>query len=212
MMDLIIQASYETLLMVGISTLVGICLGLPLGVVLCTTARGGLFQSLWLNRISGLIVNVVRSIPYIILVVFIIPLTRLITGTSIGTVAAAVPLSIAAVMLYCRMVEDALRHLPKGLIEAGQSMGASRWQIIVKFLIPEALPQLVSGLTLVIISLIGFSAMAGAVGGGGLGDVGIRYGYQRYNLVIMMEVVIILIVMVQVVQMVGDFLVKRLRK
>lgn len=212
MIDLLKQATVETLLMVMVSTLAGIMLGLPLGILLFTTDKNGLFQNVWVNTISGFLVNAIRSIPYIILVVSIIPLTRLITGTSIGTAAASVPLSIAAIMLYCRMVEDALRQVPGGLIEAAQSMGATRWQIIKKVLIPESLPQLISGLTLVIISLIGFSAMAGAVGGGGLGDVGIRYGYQRYNLMVIGEVVLILIIMVQLVQFIGDLLVKRLRK
>lgn len=212
MISLLSQATGETILMVVISTLAGILLGLPLGVLLFTTDKHGLFQNRWVNTISGFLVNAIRSIPYIILVVSIIPLTRLITGTSIGTAAASVPLSIAAIMLYCRMVEDALRQLPKGLIEAAHSMGATRWQIITKVLIPESLPQLVSGLTLVVISLIGFSAMAGAVGGGGLGDVGIRYGYQRYNLVVIGEIVLILIVMVQIIQIIGDSLVKKLRK
>ncbi len=212
MIDLLKQATGETVLMVGISTLAGVLLGLPLGILLFTTDKHGLFHNAWINMISGFLVNAIRSIPYIILVVSIIPLTRLLTGTSIGTAAASVPLSIASIMLYCRMVEDALRQLPVGLIEAAQSMGATRLQIITKVLIPEALPQLISGLTLVIISLIGFSAMAGAVGGGGLGDVGIRYGYQRYNLTVIGEVVVILIVMVQIIQIIGNFLVKKLRK
>lgn len=212
MINLLTQATGETLLMVIISTFAGILFGLPLGVLLFTTDKHGLFQNKWVNMVSSFLVNAIRSIPYIILVVSIIPLTRLITGTSIGTAAASVPLSIAAIMLYCRMVEDGLRQLPRGLIEAGLSVGATKWQIITKVLIPECLPQLVSGLTLVIISLVGFSAMAGAVGGGGLGDVGIRYGYQRYNLIVIVEVVIILIVMVQLIQITGDYLVKRLRK
>lgn len=212
MINLLYQATGETLLMVGISTLAAILLGLPLGVLLFTTAKNGLFQNIWLNAISSFLVNAIRSIPYIILVVSIIPLTRLITGSSIGTAAASVPLSITAIMLYCRMTEDALRQLPNGLIEAAQSMGATKFQIITKVLIPETLPQLISSLTLVIISLIGFSAMAGAVGGGGLGDVGIRYGYQRYNLLVITQVVIILILMVQIVQFLGDSLVKKLKK
>jgi len=212
MIDLLIQATGETLLMVAISTLAGILFGLPLGVFLFTTDKNGLYQNKTLNLIVGFIVNAVRSIPYIILVVAIIPLTRLIAGTSIGTLAASVPLSIAAIMLYCRMVEEAIRQTPQGLIEAAQSMGASRKQIITKILIPESLPQLISNLTLVIISLIGFSAMAGAVGGGGLGDVGIRYGYQRYNLMVIAQVVVILILLVQIIQTSGDWITKRLRK
>lgn len=212
MIDLLIQATGETLLMVAISTLAGILFGLPLGIFLFMTGKNGFYQNKSLNLIVGFIVNAVRSIPYIILVVAIIPLTRLIAGTSIGTFAASVPLSIAAIMLYCRMSEEAMRQIPEGLIEAAQSMGASRKQIITKILIPESLPQLISSLTLLIISLIGFSAMAGAVGGGGLGDVGIRYGYQRYNLMVITQVVVILILLVQIVQTSGDWLSKRLRK
>lgn len=212
MTKILIQAIWETLLMVGIATFVGILLGLPIGILLFATDKNGLFHNKWINTIMGFIVNAVRSIPYIILVVAIIPLTRLIVGTSFGTLAASVPLSIAAVMLYCRMVEEAIRQIPKGLIEAAQSMGASKKQIITKVLIPEALPQLISSLTLVVISLIGFSAMAGTVGGGGLGAVGINYGYNRYNLTVMIEVVLILIVGVQLVQTFGEWLAKRFRK
>lgn len=212
MAKILIQATWETLLMVGIATLMGILLGLPLGILLFATGKNSLYHNKWINSIAGFIVNVVRSIPYIILVVAIIPLTRLIVGSSIGTLAASVPLSIAAIMLYCRMVEEAIRQIPKGLIEAAQSMGASRKQIITKILVPEALPQLISSLTLVIISLIGFSAMAGTVGGGGLGAVGINYGYNRYNLTVIIEVILILIIAVQLVQSFGDWLTKRLRK
>lgn len=183
-----------------------------MGVFLFSTGKEGLYRNKLLNLLVGFIVNSIRSTPYIILIVAFIPLTRLIVGTSIGTLAAAVPLSIAAIMLYCRIVEDALRHVPKGLIEAALSMGASKRQIITKILIPEALPKMIAGLTLVIISLVGFSAMAGAAGGGGLGDLGIRYGYQRYNLPIIITVVSILIVMVHTIQIVGDQWAKKLRK
>jgi len=212
MTELLLQSTWETLLMVGIATLAGIVLGIPLAVFLFTTDRFGLFESILLNRLVGFIVNAVRSIPYIILIVAIIPFTRLIVGSSIGSLAASVSLSVASIMLYCRIAEDAFRQVPKGLIEAAHSMGATRMQIISKVIIPEALPTLISGLTLIIISLIGFSAMAGAVGGGGLGDLGIRYGYQRYNLTVITEVVVILIVMVQAVQSLGNFLSQKLRK
>lgn len=212
MTGLLIQSTWETLLMVVISTLAGIAIGLPLGVFLFVTDKMGLFQHFLLNRTIGFIVNAVRSIPYIILVVAIVPLTRLIAGSSIGTAAATVPLSIAAIMLYCRIVEDALRQTPKGLIEAALSMGATRMQVITKVLIPESLPNMISGLTFVVISLVGFSAMAGAVGGGGLGALGIQYGYQRYNVVVIAEVVIILIVMVQIIQSTGTYFAKKLKK
>jgi len=212
MTEILLESTLETFIMLGVSTLVGILLGLPLGVLLHMTDRGGLSSNRALNLGVGFIINGIRSIPYIILVIALIPLTRLLVGSSIGTMAASVPLSIAAVMLIVRIVEDSLRTVPYGLVEAALSMGATRMQIVRKILIPEALPGIVSGATLVIISLIGFSAMAGAVGGGGLGDLAIRYGYQRYNTEIIIEVVVILIVMVQLVQVAGDRLSKKLRK
>lgn len=212
MIQLLIQSSLETLFMVAMATFFGVALGIPLGVFLFATASNSLCPSTWLNRSVGFIVNAIRSTPYIIFVVALIPLTRLLVGTSIGTVAATVPLSLAAVMLYCRSVEDALRNVPKGLIEAAHSLGATRLQIIYKILIPEALPSLVSNLTFIVITLVGFSAMAGAVGGGGLGDLGIRYGYQRYDLPTIIAVVILLILLVQIIQTFGDFITKKLKK
>ena len=212
MTEILLESTLETFIMLGVSTLVGILIGLPLGVLLHMTDRGGLSSNRALNLSVGFIINGIRSIPYIILVIALIPLTRLLVGSSIGTMAASVPLSIAAVMLIVRIVEDSLRTVPYGLVEAALSMGATRMQIVRKILIPEALPGIVSGTTLVIISLIGFSAMAGAVGGGGLGDLAIRYGYQRYNTEIIIEVVVILVVMVQIVQVAGDRLSKKLRK
>lgn len=212
MTEILLESTLETFIMLGVSTLVGILIGLPLGVLLHMTDRGGLSSNRALNLSVGFIINGIRSIPYIILVIALIPVTRLLVGSSIGTMAASVPLSIAAVMLIVRIVEDSLRTVPYGLVEAALSMGATRMQIVRKILIPEALPGIVSGTTLVIISLIGFSAMAGAVGGGGLGDLAIRYGYQRYNTEIIIEVVVILVVMVQIVQVAGDRLSKKLRK
>ena len=212
MTEILLESTLETLIMLGISTLAGIALGLPLGVLLHMTDRGGLSSNRALHLGVGFIINGIRSIPYIILVIALIPMTRLLVGSSIGTMAASVPLSIAAIMLIVRIVEDTLRTVPYGLVEAALSMGATRMQIVWKILIPEALPGIISGTTLVIISLIGFSAMAGAVGGGGLGDLAIRYGYQRYNTMVIIEVVLILVVMVQLVQVFGDRLSKRLRK
>lgn len=212
MIQLLIESTWQTVIMVITSTLIGFVLGIPIGVLLFTTDKLGLFENVWINKTLGFIVNAVRSTPYIILVIALIPFTQLIIGSFIGTAAATVPLSIASVMLYCRIVEDALRVVPKGLIEAIKSMGATRMQIIFKVLVPEALPSLISGLTLIIISLIGFSAMAGVVGGGGLGDLAMRYGYQRYDVWVVVEVIAILIVMVQIVQMTGDFLSRKLRK
>ncbi|MEG1203605.1 MAG: methionine ABC transporter permease, partial [Comamonas sp.] len=201
---------WETIVMVGISGLAGALIGIPLGVFLRLTDHGGILQNGPANKIVGWIVNAVRSTPFIILLVAIIPFTRLITGSSIGTAAAVVPLTLAAAPFIARLVEASLREVDNGLIEAAQSMGATSWQIVWKVLLPEALPGIVAGLTISFVSLTGYSAMAGAIGGGGLGDLGIRYGYQRFLPDIMLAVVLILIVFVQLVQSLGDWAVRRL--
>ncbi|MGI4813478.1 MAG: methionine ABC transporter permease [Janthinobacterium lividum] len=210
MLSLFTSSFWETLIMVGISGVVGGAVGVPLGVLLYLTDRDSVLPSLAVNRTLGLIVNAVRSTPFIILLVAVIPFTRLIVGTSIGTAAAVVPLTIAAAPFVARLVETALREVDRGLIEAAQSMGATTGQIVRKVLLPEALPGIVAGLTITFVSLVGYSAMAGAIGGGGLGDLGIRYGYQRFLPSVMLAVVVILIVFVQLVQSLGDLLVKRL--
>ena len=204
LLKLLLDSFWETLAMVGSSTLIAAVAGIPLGVLLVVTERGGLLPTVWLNRSLGTIVNATRSTPFIILLVALIPFTRLIVGTSIGTLAAIVPLSIAAIPFVGRLVENALREVDAGLIEAAQAMGATPLQIILKVLIPEALPSIIAGLTITIVSLIGYSAMAGAVGGGGLGDLGIRYGYQRFLPDVMAAVVLVLIALVQVIQFAGD--------
>jgi D-methionine transport system permease protein len=205
-----VQSFWETLVMVGISGLIGALAGLPLGVLLFLTDRGGVLQSVMSNRVMGLTVNAVRSTPFIILLVAVIPLTRVIVGTSIGTAAAVVPLTIAAAPFVARLVETALREVDRGLIETAEALGATTRQIVFKVLLPEALPGIVAGLTITFVSLVGYSAMAGAIGGGGLGDLGIRYGYQRFLPEVMVTVVVILIVFVQLVQSFGDWLVRRL--
>ncbi|WP_449413506.1 methionine ABC transporter permease [Pandoraea soli] len=210
MFDLFVSSFWETLIMVGISGLIGALVGVPLGVLLYLTDRNGVLQNLPTNRIVGILVNAVRSTPFIILLVAVIPFTRLIVGSSIGTMAAVVPLTIAAAPFVARLVETALREVDRGLIEAAQSMGATTGQIVTKVLLPEALPGIVAGLTITFVSLVGYSAMAGAIGGGGLGDLGIRYGYQRFLPEVMITVVLILIVFVQLVQTFGDWLVRRL--
>ncbi|MPL65655.1 D-methionine transport system permease protein MetI [bioreactor metagenome] len=206
------NALWETTYMVAVSTIISIILGIPLGVILVTTDKGHILQNIPLNRILGAIVNATRSTPFIILMVAIIPITRLIVGTSIGTEAAIVPLSISAIPFVARVVESALKEVDYGLVEAAQAMGAAPREIISKVLIPEAMPSIVLGLTLTIISLIGYSAMAGAIGGGGLGDLAIRYGYQRFRVDIMLITVIILIAQVQIVQSCGDYFARRLNK
>lgn len=210
MLELLWTSLLETLWMVGVSGLVGTALGLPLGILLVITDRGGLLQNVAVNRVLGALANAVRSTPFIILLVAIIPFTRWVAGTSIGTTAAIVPLSIAATPFIARLVEAALREVDRGLIEALLAMGATPWQIIRKVLLPEALPGIVSALTITVVSLIGHSAMAGAVGGGGLGDLGIRYGYQRFLPEVMAAVVIVLILLVQLIQSAGDRLARRL--
>jgi D-methionine transport system permease protein len=212
MIRLIAASTGETLYMVAVAALIATLLGLPLGVFLATSGRGELFAAPWVNRVLGAVVNATRSTPFIILVVAIIPFTRLIAGTSIGTSAAVVPLTVAATPFIARLIEGAIREVDQGLIEAARAFGASPLQIVRKVLIPEALPSIVLGLTLAIVSLLGFSAMVGAVGGGGLGDLGIRYGYQRFMPEMMLAVVVVLIVLVQAVQSIGDRLARRLNK
>lgn len=212
MIDLLWQSFGETLVMIGLSSLLAMILGMGLGVFLSLTSPTGLASHALSYAILSFFINAIRSIPYVILTVFIIPLTRILVGTSIGTLAAVIPLTLAGALLIARNVEDAFRSIPRGLIEVGLSCGATQWQIILKILIPEALPSLVSSTTLVIINIIGFSAMAGAVGGGGLGDLAIRYGYQRYNLPLLLLIVVILIGLVHLVQSMGDFVVRRLKK
>ncbi|MDX0423908.1 methionine ABC transporter permease [Sinorhizobium medicae] len=209
---LIAKATLDTLRMVAIAGLVGSLIGLPIGIFLATSGRGELFPAPNLNRAVGLVVNATRSTPFIILVVAIIPLTRLIIGTSIGTKAAIVPLTIATIPFFARLVEAAIRDIDKGLIEAARAMGATPMQIVFKVLLAEARPALTLALTMTIVSLIGYSAMVGAVGGGGLGDLGIRYGYQRFMPDVMLVVVVVLIVLVQLVQSAGDRLARRFDK
>lgn len=211
-MPLLTKAFGETVYMVAVSMFIASLFGIPLGVLLYTTNKGQILENLTLNRIIGSIVNAIRSIPFIILMVAIIPLTRLIVGSAIGTTAAIVPLVIASIPFIGRQVETSLMEVPNGLIEAALSMGATPMQIISKVLLPEAMPSIVAQLTTVIIALVGESAMAGAIGGGGLGDLAIRYGYQRFRPEVMLATVIILIVLVQLVQFAGNTLSKHLNK
>ncbi|AKU67797.1 MULTISPECIES: methionine ABC transporter permease [Ottowia] len=210
MLELFATSLWETVLMVAISGLAGALLGVPLGVFLRLTDRGGVLENRAVNAVTGAIVNAVRSTPFIILLVAIIPFTRFVVGSSIGTAAAIVPLTISAIPFVARLVETALREVDSGLVEAAQAMGASTRQIVFKVLLPEALPGIVAGLTIMLVSLTGYSAMAGAIGGGGLGDLGIRYGYQRFLPDVMLAVVVILIVFVQLLQSLGDWAVRKL--
>jgi D-methionine transport system permease protein len=212
LIGLLLDALEETLIMVGVAAAVSALVGIPLGVLLVVTSRGHILQNRVVHTALGAVVNVTRSIPFIILLIAIIPLTRLIVGTSIGTAAAIVPLTIAAIPFVARLSEAAIREVDPGLIEAAQAMGATPGQIVFKVLIPEAWPGIIAGLTVTVVSLIGYSAMAGTVGGGGLGDLGIRYGYQRFQPDVMLAVVVVLIVIVQSFQSLGDALARRLNK
>jgi D-methionine transport system permease protein len=212
MIPLLSKALGETVYMVAVSMVIASIVGIPLGVLLHTTGKNQILEAPVLNRIIGAIVNAVRSIPFIILMVAIIPLTRLLVGSAIGTTAAMVPLVIASIPFIGRQVETSLKEVPYGLIEAALSMGATPFQIIWKVLLPESMANITAQLTTVIISLVGESAMAGAIGGGGLGDLAIRYGYQRFRPEVMLATVIILIVLVQAVQFIGNTLAKHLDK
>jgi D-methionine transport system permease protein len=194
----------QTLVMTFVAGAISFGLGLPLGLVLVGTAPGGIWENRWVNKVLGAVVNAFRSLPFIILLVALIPFTRLIVGTSIGTAAAIVPLSISAIPYFGRVAEVALREVDRGLIDAVKAMGGSRWTIVREVLVPEALPSLVSGFTVTLVLLIGASAMAGAVGAGGLGDLAIRFGYQRFQTEVMLAVIVVLIALVSLVQAIGD--------
>ena len=201
---LMLQGIEETFYMVAVATVIAGIIGIPLGVTLVTTSKGHILQNLFINRILGTIVNIIRSVPFIILMVAIITLTRLVAGTSIGTAAACVPLTIVAIPFLSRLVETSIRDVDYGLVEAAESMGATPFQIIRKVLLPEALPTIINNVTVLIVNLIGASAMAGASGGGGLGDIAIRYGYPRFRPDVMLATIIILIVVVNLIQYGGD--------
>ena len=200
------KPTLQTLYMVALSTVFSVIMGLPLGVLLCVTSADGLRPNLPVNQVVGRTVNVFRSFPFVILMIAVIPLTRLITGSSIGTTAAIVPLSIAAAPYVARIIESALKEVDPGTIQAAKVMGSTNFTIMWKVMVPEAMPALVAGITLTIINLIGYSAMAGVIGGGGLGDVAIRYGYHRYQLDVLVGAVIVIILMVELVQITGTYL------
>jgi D-methionine transport system permease protein len=208
--SLLPEALWETTQMVVVAALVALVAGIPLGVLLVATDRGGIAPNAALNRVLGAIVNATRSVPFIILMVAIIPFTRLVAHTTIGTTAAMVPLSVAAIPFLGRLVEAAIREVPRSLIEAARAMGATPLQIVTKVLLPEARPGIVAGFTITVISLIGYSAIAGAIGAGGLGALGVQYGYERFDTAVMLATVAVLIVIVQLIQFLGDRLVRRL--
>ena len=198
------KAFFETVYMVGISLAVAIVVGLPLGILLFVTDKGLFLQNSFIKKVVGFVVNMVRSVPFIILLVALLPLTKLLTGTTIGPTAASVSLSVAGIPFFARMVEASLREIDKGVIEASVSVGASPWMIIKDVLLPEARPAVIQAITITTISLVAYSAMAGIVGGGGVGDLAIRFGYYRYDNTVMITTVVILICLVQLIQYTGD--------
>lgn len=210
--SLLVEPTIQTLYMVGLSSLFAIIMGLPLGIALVLTAKGGLCENAFWNKILDTFVNVFRSFPFIILMIILFPLSRIIVGTTIGTTATIVPLSISAAPFVGRVVEGALQEVDKGVIEAALAMGADVKTIVFKVLIPEALPSLASGTTLTIIAIIGSSAMAGAIGGGGLGDVAIRFGYHRFRSDVLIAACVVIIAIVQGIQWVGSLITRSLSK
>jgi D-methionine transport system permease protein len=212
LVTLLLESLRQTAVMVGVAAILGSLFGLPLGILLVVTAKGHILERPTLNKALGVVVNITRSTPFIILMVAIIPFTRLVAGTSVGTYAAIVPLTVAITPFIARLSEAAMREVDAGLIEAALSVGATPLQIIRKVIVPEAMPGIVAALTISLVSLIGYSAMAGTVGGGGLGDLGIRFGYQRFMPEVMLIVVVILVGLVQGIQTLGDILARRVNK
>ncbi|GGX95234.1 methionine ABC transporter permease [Streptomyces anandii] len=212
MRPLLSQACWDTLYMVGWSTLIAVAGGLPLGILLVLTDRGGLLQNLLANKVLGQIVNIARSMPFIILMVALMTFTRWVTGTTIGREAAIVPLAIGAIPFFARLVETAVREVDGGLVEAVQAMGGNTWTIVRKVLVPESLPSLISSTTTTVVALIGYTAMAGTVGAGGLGDIAIRYGYQRFETQLMWITVAILAVVISLIQFAGDLAARSLHR
>nr|USU33120.1 ABC transporter permease [Methylobacterium sp. OTU13CASTA1] len=211
MIDRLWQAAFDTMFMVGVSAGIAVAAGIPLALFLVTSGPGGIFPAPRTNRFVGLLVNGFRAVPFIVLLVALIPFTRLVVGTTIGVWAAIVPLAVSATPFFARIAEVSLRQVDSGLVEAAQSIGCRRRHILLHVLLPEALPGIVGGFTITIVSMIGASAVAGAVGAGGLGDVAIRYGYQRFDTTVMSVVIAILMVLVCLVQFAGDSVVRRLR-
>ncbi|MBQ7537564.1 methionine ABC transporter permease [Treponema sp.] len=209
-LELVGTSTLETLLMVFFSTIFAILIGFPLGVLLNVTNKYGITPKPGFNLVLSRIIDVLRSFPFVILMIVLLPLTRLILGTAIGTAATIIPLSIAAAPFVARITETALNEVDPGVVQAARAMGSTNWQIIYKVLIPEAMPSVVSGITLTVINLVSYSAMAGTLGGGGLGDLAIRYGYQRFRTDVMIASVIVIIVMVALIQFAGTKLTNRM--
>ncbi|MBX9446990.1 methionine ABC transporter permease [Dickeya chrysanthemi] len=207
---MMLNATLETLYMVGLAALFTVLVGLPTGVLLFISRQSGVLPLPRVNAVLGGVINVGRSLPFVVLLIALIPFTRWVVGTTLGSTAAVVPITVGAFPFFARIVENALAEVDSGRVEAIVSMGGTVWHVITKALLPEALPSILAGITLTVVMLIGFSSMAGVIGGGGLGDLAIRYGYQRFNQQVMAGTVIVLVLLVQLVQSLGDRLVRRL--
>lgn len=212
LIDLLLTGTTDTLIMVGVSAILAFLIGLPIALILVSTADFGIYPSKKINQSLGWVINITRSVPFLILMVALIPFTRWIVGTSYGVLAAIVPLTIAAIPFFARIAEVSLREVDQGLIEAAQAMGCNRKQILWHVLLPEALPGIIAGFTVTIVTMISSSAIAGAIGAGGLGDIAYRYGYQRFDMQVMLAVILVLIVLVMLVQTTGDNIAKQLDK
>lgn len=212
LIDLLLTGTTDTLIMLGVSAIVAFLIGLPMAVVLVSTSEHGIYPSKPINQALGWIVNITRSVPFLILMVALIPITRWIVGTSYGVWAAVVPLTLAATPFFARIAEVSLREVDQGLIEAAQAIGCNRKQIIWHVLLPEALPGIVAGFTVTLVTMINSSAIAGAIGAGGLGDIAYRYGYQRFDMQIMLAVIVVLVILVMLIQTAGDTLSNQLDK
>ncbi len=212
LIDLLLTGTTDTLIMVGVSAILAFLIGLPIALILVSTADFGIYPSRRINQSLGWIINITRSVPFLILMVALIPFTRWIVGTSYGVLAAIVPLTIAAIPFFARIAEVSLREVDQGLIEAAQAMGCNRRQILWHVLLPEALPGIIAGFTVTIVTMISSSAIAGAIGAGGLGDIAYRYGYQRFDMQVMLAVILVLIVLVMLVQATGDHIAQQLDK
>lgn len=212
LIDLLLTGTTDTLIMVGVSAILAFLIGLPIALILVSTADFGIYPSKKINQSLGWVINITRSVPFLILMVALIPFTRWIVGSSYGVLAAIVPLTIAAIPFFARIAEVSLREVDQGLIEAAQAMGCNRKQILWHVLLPEALPGIIAGFTVTIVTMISSSAIAGAIGAGGLGDIAYRYGYQRFDMQVMLAVILVLIVLVMWVQTTGDNIAKQLDK
>lgn len=209
---LILTGTKETLYMVSIASIIALIIGIPIGILLVVTDKGGIFPLIKVNKTIGLLINIIRSIPEIILIIILLPLARIIVGTSLGTNAAIVSLSIGSAPFIARIIENSLKEIEFGKIEAAESMGETPFQIIRKVLIPEALPSIVRGVTIAVIGIVGFTAIAGAIGAGGLGSLAIRFGYQRFKTDVLICTVVSLILIVQIIQAVGDYIARKINR